>query len=116
MEAIANWIFDLLYLVGTILAVWPLIKTNREAAKRANTVGRLASRDTEEVIPQIKWSWTGVVFLVSSVVAKLVFLLISNYVNDESDSILFALIIACVVLLITVLVRCLFINRYWRSD
>lgn len=114
--AILNWTFDLFYLIGTILAIWPLLTTNCHKAKNINTVGWLAERDAKEVIPQIKWSWTGIVLLALSVVSKLFFIYISstNELSDVSLIVIILIIVGCIIGFTTI-IRIMLINRYWRQ-
>jgi len=113
--AISNWVFDLLYLIGTILTVWPIVFINRNRAKNINTVGWIAERDTKEIIPQVKWSWTGIILLALSVIFKFAFILISSTIELSNQRLVISiLIIICCIVILTAVIRLTLINKYWK--
>lgn len=75
-DIVATWLFDLLGVIATILTVLPVIGIGHDGAYQTVTVKRLATRDVNEIVPQVKWSWTGISLLVLSIILKLVFQLL----------------------------------------
>lgn len=112
-EIIASWLFDLLGLAGTILTVWPIIGISHKKARQDNTAGHLASRDTSEIVPQVKWSWTGVILLTLSVLSKLGFQLISSSKLLTCPALMIAIAFIFIAILVTLVLRLIIINRYW---
>lgn len=87
---------------------------NHKDVQRITSVAGLANRDTTEIIPQIKMSWTGVALLVLTILAKLVYIIIEQLGCVQIESILVALLALSAATLATVLCRIFIINRYWK--
>lgn len=114
-EVIANWLFDLGGLIGALITAWPLILVNHDSVRRNTTVLGLSDRDREELIPQIKWSQTGALILVLTVVGKLLYLMFVHYGWVNCSPIIIAFLIMGTIALITIFLRICLINRYWAK-
>lgn len=114
INEISRWLFDFAGVIGTIISIWPIIKMNHKDVQRITSVAGLANRDTTEIIPQIKMSWTGVALLVLTILAKLVYIIIEQLGCVQIESILVALLALSAATLATVLCRIFIINRYWK--
>lgn len=97
------------------MSVWPIVSMKHKDVALANTIGRLANKDKEEMIPQIKWSLTGLVFLILTFIGKTAASLFVDIFDMYSSSISLLLITLVSVIGLTMLFRIFLINRYWRK-
>lgn len=112
---ISSFLFDLMNLIGVIMSVWPIVSMKHKDVALANTVGRLANKDKEEIIPQIKWSLTGLVFLILTFIGKTVISFIVDMLNTGYPRMFLLTLAVVVVVCLTVLFRILLIDKYWRK-
>ena len=97
------------------MSVWPIVSMKHKDVALANTVGRLANKDKEEIIPQIKWSLTGLIFLIWTFIGKTIVSFMVDMLNIGYSRMLLLLLAVVVVVCLTVLFRILLINKYWRK-